>query len=125
MYDTVTVQSIQYTNEVVEVTPERDFYICVQDYTVRTGEVVQEKLLNTYTGAFAAYSFRLLNGFYKGPAIQAERFADAATKDIYFTDDGLLDTETLETFANGGGCGIRVWYDQTNQGRHVEQTTQV
>ena len=27
LYDTVTVQSIQYTNEVVEVTPERDFYI--------------------------------------------------------------------------------------------------
>lgn len=33
--DTVTVQSIHYTNEVVEVSEKRDFYISVQDYTVR------------------------------------------------------------------------------------------
>jgi len=33
--DTVTVQSIHYTNEVVEVSEKRDLYISVQDYTVR------------------------------------------------------------------------------------------
>jgi ABC-type molybdate transport system substrate-binding protein len=32
---TVTVQSIQYTNEVVEVSEKRDLYISVQDYTTR------------------------------------------------------------------------------------------
>ena len=32
---TVTVQSIHYTNEVVEVSEKRDLYISVQDYTVR------------------------------------------------------------------------------------------
>ena len=31
----VTVQSIQYTNEVVEVSEKRDLYISVQDYTTR------------------------------------------------------------------------------------------
>jgi hypothetical protein len=33
--DTVTVQSIHYTNEVVEVSEKRDLYISVQDYTTR------------------------------------------------------------------------------------------
>jgi len=32
---TVTVQSIHYTNEVVEVSDKRDLYISVQDYTTR------------------------------------------------------------------------------------------
>ena len=32
---TVTVQSIHYTNEVVEVSEQRDLYISVQDYTTR------------------------------------------------------------------------------------------
>lgn len=32
---TVTVQSIQYSNEVVEVSEKRDLYISVQDYTTR------------------------------------------------------------------------------------------
>ena len=32
---TVTVQSIHYTNEVVEVSERRDLYISVQDYTTR------------------------------------------------------------------------------------------
>tara|TARA_R100001163_G_scaffold12315_5_gene11447 strand:- start:843 stop:1232 length:390 start_codon:yes stop_codon:yes gene_type:complete len=32
---TVTVQSIHYTNEVVEVSEKRDLYISVQDYTTR------------------------------------------------------------------------------------------
>ena len=31
----VTVQSIQYTNEVTEVSAERSLYVSVQDYTVR------------------------------------------------------------------------------------------
>lgn len=32
---TVTVQSIKYTNEVIEVSEKRDMYISVQDYTTR------------------------------------------------------------------------------------------
>ena len=31
----VTVQSIQYTNEVTEVSAERNLYVSIQDYTVR------------------------------------------------------------------------------------------
>lgn len=31
----VTVQSIKYTNEVIEVSEKRDMYISVQDYTTR------------------------------------------------------------------------------------------
>ena len=40
VYDLATVQSIKYTNEVTEVSAERNMYISVQDYTVRLTPMV-------------------------------------------------------------------------------------
>ena len=122
VYDTVTVQSIQYTNEVVEVTPERDFYICVQDYTLRTGEVVQELFLNTYPGAYAAYSLRRLNGFYNGPAVRLRRSSDNEQLDIGFDSDGNLDTVASAAFYDGSNLQAVTWYDQSGNGRDTTQT---
>lgn len=122
VYDTVTVQSIQYTNEVVEVTPERDYYIAVQDYTVRTGEVVPELLLNTYPGAYAAYSLRRLNGFYNGPAVRLRRSSDNEELDIGFDFDGNLDTVASAAFYDGTNLQAVTWYDQSGNGRDTTQT---
>jgi hypothetical protein len=122
VFDTVTVQSIQYTNEVVEVTPERDYYIAVQDYTVRTGDVVPELLLNTYPGAYAAYGLRRLNGFYNGPAVRLRRSSDNEELDIGFNSDGNLDTAASAAFYDGTNLQAVTWYDQSGHGRDTTQT---
>lgn len=122
VYDTVTVQSIQYTNEVVEVTPERDFYICVQDYTVRTGEVVPELLLNTYTGALLALSLRRVRGEYRGPLIEVRRASDNATLEIGYNSANTLDTATLQTFCAGTDGYVRTWFDQSGNGYNAVET---
>ena len=72
VFSTVTVQSIKYTNEVTEVSAERDMYVSVQDYTVRTTRLTPVVVLfaQQYPGARAAYSLRRLNANYTGPAVK-------------------------------------------------------
>lgn len=128
VFDTVTVQSIQYTNEVVEVTPERDYYIAVQDYTVRTTPVQGTPIvgvLDSYPGAFGAYSLRKLRQDYKGPAIRVRRSIDHQKKDIGFTLSGELDAAMLQLFAAGNTAFVEVWYDQGLQGNDIVQTNQL
>lgn len=125
VYDTVTVQSIQYTNEVVEVTPERDFYICVQDYTVRSSGVVARPdfLFDSYGGALGAYSLRQLNVNYTGAAVTVRRESDNATKDIGFDVYGNLDTHTLTHFCANTNGFVSAWKDQSGNSNDATQTT--
>ena len=64
VYDTVTVQSVKYTNEVTEVSAERNMYVSVQDYTVRIMPTLAapQYLLDLYSGASLAVSLRQLSG---------------------------------------------------------------
>jgi hypothetical protein len=56
--------------------------------------------------------------------MEVERGVDAATLDIGFDTNGLLDTQAIIDFATaGGGSGeirIRTWYDQTGNSRHAQ-----
>ena len=79
-------------------------------------------LLNTYSGAAAAYSLRLLDNTYTGNAIKVRRSSDNAEQDIAFVNNEL-DTASLETFASGTDAFVTTWYDQSGNDYNVTQTT--
>lgn len=78
-------------------------------------------LLNDYTGATAAYSFRRVNADYNGNCIKVRN--DSGTElDIGFVGD-YLDTSALSTHCGSGGGQISVWYDQSGNSRDASQAT--
>ncbi len=79
-------------------------------------------LLDTYSGAAAAYSLRLLRTAYSGNAIRVRRADDNAEQDIGFRNNEL-DTSTLETFSLGSDCFVTTWYDQSGNGKNTTQST--
>ena len=79
-------------------------------------------LLNDYSGASAAYSFRLLDNTYSGSAVRVRRASDNAEQDIAFANNEL-DTATLETFASGTDAFVTTWYDQSGNGYDAAQAT--
>lgn len=81
-------------------------------------------LLDTYTGAAAAYSLRKLNSSYSGSAIRVRRSSDNTEQDIGFTGTcGDLDTSSLKTFVGSNNGFIVTWYDQSGNGRNMTQST--
>jgi hypothetical protein len=79
-------------------------------------------LLDTYTGASAAYSLRHLRTAYTGNCIRVRRSSDNAESDIGFAS-GVLDTAALLTFAGAGSAFVTTWYDQSGNGRNPTQAT--
>ena len=79
-------------------------------------------LLDTYSGAAAAYSLRQLSSTYSGNAIKVRRASDNAEQDIAFANNEL-DTATLETFASGTDAFVTTWYDQSGNGYDVVNAT--
>jgi len=79
-------------------------------------------LLDTYPGAFAAYSLRKLRTAYTGSAIRVRRSSDNTETDIGFNGSGGLDTTALTTFVGVGNGFVRTWYDQSGNGRNQIQT---
>ena len=80
-------------------------------------------LLDTYSGAAAAYSLRKLRTSYPGAAIRVRRSSDNAEADIGFNVNGDLDTGTLLNFCGVGNGFVTTWYDQSTNGRNASQTT--
>lgn len=80
-------------------------------------------LLDTYTGAAAAYSLRKLRNAYSGSAIRVRRSSDSAEQDIGFTSGGLLDQSALTTFCGAGSGFVTTWYDQSGNSNNATQTT--
>ena len=112
VYDLATVQSIKYTNEVTEVSAERNMYISVQDYTVRLTPMVPfVGLLDTYGGAKGAWSLRKLLKNYTGSCVRVRR-DDDAEQDIGFNYNGDLDTDALTAFCGSSNGFVKRWYDQ-------------
>lgn len=70
-------------------------------------------LLDTYSGAAAAYSLRLLRTDYEGNCIRVRRSDDNAEQNIGFRNFEL-DTSTLESFSLGGDCFVVTWFDQSD-----------
>jgi len=82
-------------------------------------------LLDTYTGAAAAYSLRLLRTAYTGSAIRVRRSSDNAEQNIGFVNNEL-DTSSLLSFVGTGGTDngfVKTWYDQSGNGYDATQTT--
>jgi hypothetical protein len=74
-------------------------------------------LLDTYTGAAAAYSVRRLNSSYTGACMRVRRDSDNTEQDIGFDANGDLDTAAIATFVGSGNNGyVRYWYDQSTAG---------
>lgn len=77
-------------------------------------------LLDTYSGAAAAYSLRQLSSTYSGDAIVVTtNGSDSAS--IGFVNNEL-DTASLEAFAGSGDAYVSVWYDQSGNGNNATQT---
>jgi hypothetical protein len=79
-------------------------------------------LLDTYTGAAAAYSLRKLRTAYSGSAIRVRRASDNTEQDIGFNVFGELDTVSLASFCSGTNGFVKTWYDQSGNANNATQT---
>ena len=79
-------------------------------------------LLDTYSGAAAAYSLRQLSSTYSGDAIVVRRASDNTTQNIGFVNNEL-DTATLESFCSGTDGFVTTWYDQSGNGNDAVNAT--
>ena len=80
-------------------------------------------LLDTYTGAAAAYSLRKLRTAYSGSAIRVRRSNDNAETDIGFNVFGELDTVSLAAHCGSNDGFVKTWYDQSGNANDATQTT--
>lgn len=78
-------------------------------------------VLDEVPAAAAAYSTRRLRGAYAGPLLRVRRSADNAEQDIGATLAGDLDAAALAGFCGVDTCLVRTWYDQSTNGRHMNQ----
>ena len=79
-------------------------------------------LLDTYSGAAAAYSLRQLSSSYSGKAIKVRRASDNAESDIRLVN-GELDTTGLANHCGSSDGFVSVWYDQSSDSNNATQTT--
>lgn len=86
--------------------------------------IFTQGVLDTYTGASAAYSLRRLSIGYTGAAIEVTRTSDSATQDIGFFPNGDLDTIALTSFIGANTGVISKWYDQSGNSDDMTQGTQ-
>lgn len=75
-------------------------------------------LLDTYSGALGAYSFRKLSSTYTGNCIRVRRSSDNTEQNFGFVNN-VLDTASLLTFVGAGNGFIVIWYDQSGNGYNV------
>ena len=106
------------------------FYTAVQKYQTSLGRQIGTPvlaegqtagLLETYSGAAAAYSLRKLRNGYVGFAIRVRRSSDNTEQDIAFNTSGGLDTVSLLAFVGAGNGFVTTWYDQSGNGKHAYQ----
>jgi hypothetical protein len=69
-------------------------------------------LLDDYTGAYSAYSFRKLSSTYTGACIRLRRGGDFAEQDIGFSGD-YIDTAAITSFIGSNDGFIAKFYDQS------------
>jgi len=80
-------------------------------------------LLDTYTGAAACYSLRLMRTAYTGSAIRVRRSSDNTEQDIGFNVFSELDTVSLAAFCGSSDGFVVKFYDQSGNGNHMLGTT--
>ena len=81
-------------------------------------------LLDTYSGATAAYSAaRRLATAYTGSLIRVRRSSDNTEQDIGYDSNNVLDESALTSFVGAGNGFVTTWYDQSGNGRNQSQST--
>jgi hypothetical protein len=109
-----------------------NFYTAVQTFQSTLGRQVGTPvlaagqvagLLDTYTGASAAYSLRKLRTAYSGYAIRVRRSSDNTTLDVGFDANGNLDTASMLSFVGAGNGFVSIWYDQSGNNLNGTQET--
>ena len=85
-------------------------------------------LLDTYTGAAAAYSTRRLYSLYTGAALRVREDSGDTETDIGFDSNGDLDTAAIATHCGSANGYVTKWYGQessggTGSGNDAEQLT--
>lgn len=82
-------------------------------------------LLDSFSGAAAAYSLRKLDKDYAGNVIMVRRSSDGDSLNIGFSGN-FLDTVVMKTFCGTSAtdsCFVRTWYDQGANANHARMTT--
>jgi len=79
-------------------------------------------LLDAYTGATVAYSYRKLRTAYAGSAVRIRRSSDSAEQNVGFSGNDF-DTATAASFIGGGTGFVVTWFDQSGNGYDVTQAT--
>lgn len=77
-------------------------------------------LLNTYSGAAAAYSLRTVNTSYSGGVVRVRRSSDNAEQDFKSYE---ITNGSLTSFCGVGDGFVTIWYDQSNNANNATQTT--
>ena len=91
---------------------------------VRTTSVAAaDLLLDTYTGATAAYSVRKLDKDYTGNCMRIRRDSDDAETDIGFDGNGDLSTTAIATHCASANGYIVTLYDQSGNSYNATQST--
>jgi hypothetical protein len=103
------------------VTPMATVTRTPQPTLTPTQTLPEPYLLDTYSGAVAAYSLRKLSSAYNGAAIRVRRSSDNTEQDIGFLNNGL-DTMALTSFVSGHSGFVTVWYDQSGNGANALET---
>lgn len=82
-------------------------------------------LLDTYSGAAAAYSLRRLSSTYTGNLIRVRRSSDNAEQNIGYDSNNVLDTASLLSFVGAGNGFVTTWYDQSGNGLNSSMSTAI
>ena len=80
-------------------------------------------LLDTYSGAAAAYSLRQLSQLHTGSAIRVREDGTNTETDIGFNVNGNLDTAAISAHCGANNGYVTIWYDQSGNGNDAEQIT--
>jgi len=78
-------------------------------------------LLDTYSGAAACYSLRLMRTAYTGDAVEV--YNGSSYADIGFNVFGELDTVALADHCGSNDGFVSTWYDQSGNSNDATQTT--
>lgn len=103
------------------------YYYLLRRGVIGGGGSKESLILDTYSGATAAYSIRKLSSTYSGYCLKVRNKTTQTTTDIGFDSNGLIDTTALATAANESGAtkqlAVIEWYDQSGNANNATQTT--
>jgi len=88
-----------------------------------TSAAASDLLLDTYTGAAAAYSVRKLDKDYTGYAMRVREDSGDTEADIGFDGSGDLDTAAIATHCGSANGYVVTWYDQSGNANNATQNT--